>query len=258
MSMTAKSGSLAESTLRSEATNGLRMTKRDWLIPAGLIVLALVPALGGASRLGQVAGGRDTVENARFLAAPIPIVIHIVAAMIYSFVGAFQFSPGFRKQNRPWHRKAGKVLLVAAVLVASSGLWMTLTYTFPANDGVAVFLERLVFGTAMLISIALGIGAILRRKYNEHGEWMIRAYAIGMGAGTQVLTHLPWFILVDLKPGLTPRAIMMGLGWVINVIFAEWVIRHGRPANRGNRNRGNAGHRPVVAVPEGGLQGAVA
>ncbi|HEX6941819.1 MAG TPA: hypothetical protein VF128_02760 [Gemmatimonadaceae bacterium] len=32
------------------------------------------------------------------------------------------------------------------------------------------------------------------RKYAEHGDWMIRAYAIGMGAGTQVLAHLPWFI----------------------------------------------------------------
>jgi hypothetical protein len=26
---------------------------------------------------------------------------------------------------------------------------------------------------------------------------MTRAYAIGLGAGTQVLTHLPWFVLAD-------------------------------------------------------------
>jgi len=208
------------------------MKKRDWLIPAGLIVLSLVPALGGASRLGQVAGGRATLENARFLAAPVPIVIHIVAAVLYSFVGALQFSPGFRKHNRQWHRIAGRVLLPCAVFVAGSGLWMTFNYPWPASDGVAVFMERLVFGTAMLISVALGIEAIRRRKFTEHGDWMIRAYAIGMGAGTQVLTHLPWFILVDLKPGLTPRAIMMGAGWVINVVFAEWVIRRGRSPRR--------------------------
>jgi hypothetical protein len=35
---------------------------------------------------------------------------------------------------------------------------------------------------------------------------MIRTYAIGMGAGTQVLTHLPWFIVTDVKPGETARA----------------------------------------------------
>jgi hypothetical protein len=53
---------------------------------------------------------------------------------------------------------------------------------------------------------------------------MMRGYAIGLGAGTQVLTHLPWFLLVG-KPGETPRAVMMGAGWVINLVVAEWIIR---------------------------------
>jgi uncharacterized membrane protein len=210
----------------------MKTTRADWLIPASLIVLSLVPALGGTNRLVQVGTGSAAAENARFLSAPVPILMHIAAATLYSFVGALKFSPGFRKRNRSWHRMAGRVLLAAGIVVAMSGLWMTLTYAWPANDGVAVFLERLVFGTAMLISIALGIEAIRQRKFAVHGEWMIRAYAIGLGAGTQVLTHLPWFILVDLKPGFTPRAIMMGLGWVINVIVAEWVIRRGRAALR--------------------------
>ena len=54
---------------------------------------------------------------------------------------------------------------------------------------------------------------------------MIRGYAIGLGAGTQVLTHLPWFLLVDGRPGELPRAVMMGAGWVINLVLAEWIIR---------------------------------
>jgi putative Mn2+ efflux pump MntP len=211
-------------------------TKRsDWLIPLGLIILSLVPALGGTNRLMQVSAGRVTAENARFLAAPVPIVIHIICATLFSFLGALQFSPGFRKHNRRWHRIAGRVLLPCAIGVAISGLWMTLTYSFPANDGVAVFAERLVFGTAMLVCVALGIESLRKRKFSEHGDWMIRAYAIAMGAGTQVLTHLPWFILVDLKPGITPRTIMMGLGWVINIIFAEWVIRRGGSSRRVDR-----------------------
>jgi hypothetical protein len=57
---------------------------------------------------------------------------------------------------------------------------------------------------------------------------MMRAYAIGLGAGTQVLTHLPWFILFG-KPGESSRAVLMAAGWVINLAVAEWVIRR-RPA----------------------------
>ena len=51
------------------------------------------------------------------------------------------------------------------------------------------------------------------------------SYALGMGAGTQVLTHLPWFVLVGGTPGEASRAIMMGLAWIINAIVAEYVIR---------------------------------
>ncbi len=204
-------------------------TKRsDWLVPAGLIALSLVPAIAGTARLAQLGGGTVTTDNARFHAAPAPIVLHVIAAVIYSILGALQFSPAFRRSYRQLHRHAGRLAIVLAMVAASSGLWMTLTYPWPAGDGVVVYIERLVFGGAMVLSILLGMDAIRRRRFAEHGEWMIRAYAIGLGAGTQVLTHLPWFLLMDVAPGETARGVMMGLGWVVNVGVGEWVIGRGR------------------------------
>ena len=203
--------------------------KSDWLVPASLIVLSLVPALAGTARLAQLGSGAEvTPENARYFAAPLPVVLHILAAILYSILGAFQFSPGFRRRHRAWHRGAGRILLPCAAVVALTGLWMTLFYPWPQGDGVVVYFERLVFGSAMLLAIGFGIDAIRRRDFSSHGEWMIRAYAIALGAGTQVLTHLPWFILADGKPGEGPRALMMGAGWVINVIVAESIIRRPR------------------------------
>jgi uncharacterized membrane protein len=210
----------------------MKTTRSDWLIPAALIALSLVPAIAGTARLSQVGSGDLTPDNARFLASPVPVFLHITSAIVYSILGALQFSPGFRKQNRGWHRMAGRVLLPAGIVVAMSGLWMTLTYPWVNNDGVAVYLERLVVGVAMLLFMIIGVDALRRRKYSEHGDWMIRAYAIGLGAGTQVLTHIPWFILVGPKPGEAPRAVMMGLAWAINIAFAEWVIRRPRLQRR--------------------------
>jgi type VI protein secretion system component VasK len=62
---------------------------------------------------------------------------------------------------------------------------------------------------------------------------MIRGYAIGLGAGTQVLTHLPWFLVFG-APGEVATALLMAAGWVINVAVAEWVVRR-RPAVRRTR-----------------------
>lgn len=204
----------------------MKTTKSDWLIPASLIALSLVPAIAGTVRVTQLAGGAEiTPENARFFTTPLPVLVHIPSAIIYSIVGAFQFSPGFRRRHRKWHRSMGKVLLACGLLVAMSGLWMAHFYSWPAGDGQMVYVERLVFGWSMVLAIGLGIDAIRRRAYAAHGEWMIRAYAIGLGAGTQVLTHLPWFMLTDQRPGELARGIMMGAGWLINIAFAEWVIR---------------------------------
>jgi uncharacterized membrane protein len=208
--------------------------KSDWIVPSALIALSLVPAIAGTVRLAELASAAPiTAANARFIAAPLPVMIHIPAVIIYSILGAFQFSSGFRRRHRSWHRAAGKILIPCGLLAALSGLWMAHFYPWPAGDGELVYVERLVFGSAMVASIVLAVDAIRRRAFVSHGEWMIRAYAIGMGAGTQVLTHLPWFLLVDGKPGEGPRAVMMGAGWVINVAVAEWIIRRGRRARSG-------------------------
>jgi uncharacterized membrane protein len=211
----------------------MNSTRKDWLIPAGLVALSLVPAIAGTVRLTQLAGGAEiTPENARFFAAPLPVVLHIPAVIVYSILGAFQFSPGFRRRNRRWHRAAGKILVPCGLLAALSGLWMAHFYPWPAGDGQAVYLERLVVGSAMIVSIGLALSAIRRRDFVAHGAWMTRAYAIGLGAGTQVLTHLPWFVLVGDKPTELPRAVMMGAGWAINIVVAEWIIRKLQPRPR--------------------------
>jgi uncharacterized membrane protein len=181
--------------------------------------------VAGTTRLVELASDAEvTAANARFFAQPLPVVLHILAAVPYSILGALQFSAGFRRRLRGWHRAVGGVLAICGMVAALTGLWMAHFYAWPEADGEALYAMRLAFGSAMAASLVLAVDAIRRRDFAAHGAWMIRAYAIGLGAGTQVLTHLPWFILFG-QPGELPRAVMMGAGWVINVIVAEWVIR---------------------------------
>jgi hypothetical protein len=205
-----------------------RSTRADWLIPGALIALSLVPALFGTVRLAQLARGAEiTAENARFFAMPLPVALHIVVVIPYCIVGAFQFAPSFRRRHRGWHRAAGKVLAPLGMVGALTGVWMAHHYPWPAGDGELLYVIRLVFGTAMFVSIVLALIAVRRRDFASHGAWMMRGYAIGLGAGTQVLTHLPWFLLAG-RPGELPRALLMGAGWAINLGVAEWIIRRGR------------------------------
>ena len=196
-----------------------------WLAPAGLVLLSVVPVVAGAARLAELGGGATvTPDNARFFAAPLPVVSHIVAVTLYALLGAFQFAPRLRRGRRAWHRVAGRLLVPSGLVAALSGLWMNQFYALPAHDGAALYGMRLLFGWGMVLCLVLGVVALRRRAYAAHGAWMTRAYAIGLGAGTQVLTALPWIVLFGM-PGEFARAVQMGAGWVINLLIAEWLIR---------------------------------
>ncbi|MGA9519844.1 MAG: DUF2306 domain-containing protein [Myxococcaceae bacterium] len=200
-------------------------TRADRLVPAALIALAFVPVVFGAFRLvGLVGGAEVTAQNARFFASPLPVTLHIVSATLYCVLGAFQFAPGFRRQRPGWHRIAGRLLVVCGLVAGLSGLWMTLFYPRAEGDGELLFGFRLLFGSGMVLSIGLGLGTILRRDVAGHRAWMIRGYAIGQGAGTQVLVSVPWFVLIG-PTGELARALLLGAAWAINVGVAEWVIR---------------------------------
>jgi uncharacterized membrane protein len=201
-----------------------------WLVPAALILLSVIPLAFGAFRIIQLASGAEiTPANARFFASPLPVVLHIVSASVYAILGAFQFSTSFRRHRPGWHRAAGRLLVAFGLLVGFSALWMTLFY--PRTDGSGVdllYALRLLFGSAMVLSIALGFAAIRRGNVARHRAWMMRGYAIGLGAGTQVLTLLAGELIVG-PPTELSRALLSGAGWVINLAIAEWAIRK-RPA----------------------------
>jgi len=219
---------MTATTLRS--TRVRRKGRAGWLVPAALIFVSLIPVIAGSLRVGELAGGSPvTASNARFFAAPVPVLVHIFAAIAYSLVGAFQYVPGLRVPRRGrfgWHRAAGLILVPAGLLVALSGLWMAAFYDLPEGDGQALFILRMVFGTAMLASILLGVRALAAHDYRRHGAWMARGYAIGIAAGTQALVSIPWMILAG-QPGEAVRAVLMGAGWVLNLGVAEYAIRRG-------------------------------
>jgi uncharacterized membrane protein len=205
------------------APQRLRRRRPEWLAPAGLILLSLVPILAGAFRLTQLTTGATvTPENTRFFDSPVPVIVHIVASSTFLLLGALQFAPSLRR--RRWHRRAGRVLAPAGLLSALSGMWMAVFYDLPATNGPVLLWMRLLFGAAMAAGIVLAFVAIRRGDVTTHSAWMTRAYAIGLGAGTQVFTFLPWTLFFG-APGQAVNSVLMGAGWVINLAVAEVVIR---------------------------------
>ncbi len=89
---------------------------------------------------------------------------------------------------------------------------------------------RLVFASAMAACLVLGFAAIRRRDIPAHRAWMIRAYAIGMAAGTQVSTRGIGGAIFG--AGVLAADLAKGAGWAINLAVAESAIRRPAPQRR--------------------------
>ncbi len=206
-------------------------------VPFALVALVVIPAVFGSLRLVELAGGPQLMPvDRRFTSSPLPVVVHIVSALSYAILGAFQFSAGLRRRRPGWHRAAGRVLVVLGMTVAFSALWMTLFYPRQPGTGVLSYLFRLAFGSGLAASIILGCTAIRRRDIARHRAWMTRAYALALGAGTQVFTK-------GIGPAVFGTSeltmdLSLGAAWAINLAVAEYVIR--RPVRRAIRLAGRA------------------
>jgi hypothetical protein len=93
---------------------------------------------------------------------------------------------------------------------------------------VLAYLLRLGFGTAMTASLILGVTAIRRRDIARHQAWMTRAYALALGAATQLFTLAIGPAVFG--PGVLTHDLSLGAAWLINLAVAEYVIR--RPTRR--------------------------
>ena len=194
-----------------------------WRVPIALVALGTVPVIAGALRLVELSGGTATLpSDARYDATPLPVVLHIVCAAVFAILGAFQFAPRLRRRSG-WHRRAGRVLVVAGLGVALSALWLNQYFPRAGATRELLYPLRLVFGVALVAAIVLGFLAARRRDFARHRAWMIRSYAIGLVAGTQVFTLGIGGAVFG--TGDLTTALLLAAAWAINLVVAERAIR---------------------------------
>jgi uncharacterized membrane protein len=208
----------------------MTLRRSTWRVPIALAALGAVPVIAGAVRLVELSGGTTAMaSDARYDATPLPVVLHILCAAVFAILGAFQFAPRLRRRRTGWHRRAGRVLVVAGLGVALSALWLNQYFPRAGATREVLYPLRLAFGVAMVTTLVLGFLAARRRDFAHHRAWMIRSYAIGLVAGSQVFTLGIGGAIFG--TGDLTTALLLAAAWAINLAVAERAIRR-RPRRR--------------------------
>lgn len=198
-----------------------RRRSPGWLLPTALMVFGLIPIAANGLRRVAMAVGAEGAASGDGGGMPVPVVMHVLGATAFVVLGALQFSADFRRRRPRWHRIAGRVAILGALIAAGSGLWLAFV-SLSTSTGL-LFTFRLLAASGLAASIVLGFRDIRHRRVAAHRAWMIRAFALGLGAATQVFTL--GFGEQLFGKGELSIALLNGAGWAINLAVAEWAIR---------------------------------
>jgi len=152
--------------------------------------------------------------------------IHVYASIWVLLAGFTQFSKKIQRNNPRLHRTMGYIYVTDILLITGpAGLLMG----FYANGGIT---SRIGFVSLALLWIFFTAMALIKarqKNFKAHRKFMIRSYALTLSA----LTLRAWKYAITNTAELTHTQIspmdvyrvVAWLGWVGNLIVAEWMIR---------------------------------
>lgn len=164
-----------------------------------------------------------------FARYPALTLVHIIPGLLFMVLGPLQFSRALRARRPGWHRWAGRVYLVCALVVGVSALAMSLG--MPAIGGAPQAVATTLFGVWFLYALGRAYRHILRREVARHREWMLRAFAVGLAVAT-IRPIIGLFFATSRLSGLTAAqffGVAFWVGFVLHVVAAELWIRRTRP-----------------------------
>ncbi|AVX03325.1 hypothetical protein MXMO3_00793 [Maritalea myrionectae] len=205
----------------------------NWRLPLFLFIFGLVNIAFGTIQLSSIAigpaadGALNEMTSPQYFITPVPVIFHIVCGIFFNVLAPLQFVPALRKRVPKFHRWSGRLLLIAGLGAAASGMYMN--QFFPAFGTGWKYAAVLIFSFGMIASLLLGLRAILNRDVKCHNEWMMRAVMISLGPATQRLLILPIYFATG-QMSILMIEIVMWAGFLINIAVGEMILRsHYKP-----------------------------
>lgn len=202
------------------------MTRR-FASPVGLTVAlylgTLLTILLALVQVVQIPLDALPEDSQRLNATPVWHFLHVLGGAIFGILGPIQFGRALMPRYGLLHRIAGRVFVAAGAAISLSSLG--LLWRFPDAYSVAISSGRLLFGIGLGVALTLAMQAIHARDFTRHRNWMIRAYAIGIGATAVSMVFFPIYLITGEPPkGLVADAAFLG-AWTGCVVLAEVLVR---------------------------------
>ena len=159
---------------------------------------------------------------------------HVLLAVIIIGGGPVQLMPAVRRNFPRFHRILGRSYLVAAVLSALAGLYMTWTRS-PIGD----FISKLgITGDGILIVVCafMAVRYAMARRLAEHRRWAMRLFLVASAVWFFRVGLMGWLMLtggigVDFESFTGPFLYVLGFAqYLLPLAMLEWYFHCQRGA----------------------------
>lgn len=179
------------------------------------------------------------VFSGKYYTYRVITLLHVVPAAVFFLLAPLQFVPAIRSRHLNIHRWSGRLLLILAIPLGTSGFFFGGMPFGGPSETIAVALA----GGLFFYALARAFLAIRRGDVTRHREWMIRMMAVIVGIFTIRVVDLVIMRLVAIsaQASFSPS---VWIGWILTVISAEAWIQWTRPAGASNAGKAVPSHSP--------------
>jgi uncharacterized membrane protein len=152
---------------------------------------------------------------------PVLTMIHILPGAVFMILGPLQFLPRIRNRYPRFHRRSGRVFLLAGYIIGGSALVMP--FVMMPIGGVNEAAGVLLFAIYFLTALSKAWWHIVHGRTARHREWMIRAFAVGLAVATIRPIIALFFAFTRLSPHVF-FGTAFWIGFSLHAIAAEvWI-----------------------------------
>lgn len=205
---------------------------------AVFLLVAIVLVFAGirlATDIPNITSGTTPSADAfesRYARFPWLAYAHILPGVIYLLLGPIQLWRGFRDRHRRWHRRIGRVAIIAGL---TSGIFAIAFGAFLSFGGLLEASASTVFGIWFIAALLIAYQSIRQGNIRRHRRWMIRAFAVGLAVGT-IRVWIGLFEGFGLLSFRDAFGVAFWISFLMHAATAEaWL--HVRPAASGRERR---------------------
>ncbi|MDB5279212.1 MAG: hypothetical protein JWR61_4167 [Ferruginibacter sp.] len=150
----------------------------------------------------------------------VSFYIHVFSSMFALMAGFSQFSTKLLATKPRLHRRFGYAYVINILFVTGpAGLIMS----FYANGGIYSRIAFVSLSVLWMIFTSLAVFKAFKKDFTAHRAFMIRSYALTLSA----ISLRIWKVILADFTNLGPMdryRIIAWLGWVLNLLIAEWIL----------------------------------